>query len=220
MNLDADGHCPDICPTPIKSLKELDQHNEANIGALKGVANVGIAGENMFLTLGESSQGPIPLFQPSNEDQAAGMIVGGAIGMAASVMAPEVGGGQTLVKGEQLAASAEKGASSTVPKEIPAGPSPRPTAAQQRQINEMGETHGCSTCPAKTPGTKSGDWVGDHQPSTSVKPPGNPQTYRPQCLTCSRRQGGQLRAAQAKAAVAARRAAAAAKAAKKQQQTN
>ncbi len=220
VNLDADGHCPDICPTPIKSVKELDQYNQANIGALKGVANVGIAGENMFLTLGESSQGPIPLFQPSNEAQAAGMIVGGAFGMAASVLAPEVGGGQTLAKGEQLAASAEKGGGSTVPKEIPAGPSPRPTAAQQRQINEMGEAHGCSTCPAKTPGTKSGDWVGDHQPSTSVNPPGNPQTYRPQCLTCSLRQGGQLRAAQAKAAAAARRAAAAAEAAKKQQQTN
>jgi RHS repeat-associated protein len=111
------------------------------------------------------------------------------------------------------ASGATKGAeSAAVPKEIPAGPSPKPTALQQREINEMGEAHGCSTCPAKTPGTKSGNWVGDHQPSTSVNPQGNPQTYRPQCLTCSLRQGGQLRAAQAKAAAAARREAAAAEA--------
>jgi RHS repeat-associated protein len=108
----------------------------------------------------------------------------------------------------EAAARATEG--TTVPKEIPAGPSAKPDAAQQRKINEMGDTHGCSTCPAKTPGTKSGNWVGDHQPPTSVNPPGNPQTYRPQCLGCSLRQGGQLRAAQAKAAAAARRAAKAA----------
>jgi RHS repeat-associated protein len=120
---DADGHCPDICPTPLKNVQEIDQHNQGNIGALKGLANVGIAGENMFLTLGKSSTGPIPLFQPSNESQAAGMLVGGAIGMAASVLAPEVGGGQTLAKGEQIAASVEKGGGAAVPK----APQPAPT---------------------------------------------------------------------------------------------
>jgi len=133
--------------------------------------------------------------------------------------------GSAPVTEEPPAASSAKATESApvpneVPESIPAGPSARPTAAQQRSINEMGEAHGCSTCPAKTPGTKSGNWVGDHQPSTSVNPPGNPQTYRPQCLPCSLSQGGQLRAAQAKAAAAAARAAAAAaEAAKKQQQT-
>src|SRR5260370_6747809 len=128
----------------------------------------------------------------------------------------------TSVTETALAETAPQGAAATpkeIPESIPAGPSARPNAAQQRGINEMGDARGCSTCPARTPGTKSGNWVGDHQPSTAVNPPGNPQVYRPQCLTCSLRQGGQLRAAQAKAAAAARRAAAAAAAAKKQQET-
>jgi len=73
---------------------------------------------------------------------------------------------------------------SEVPTSIPAGPSARPTAAQQQAINEMGEAHGCHTCGAETPGTKSGNWVGDHQPETALNPPGNPQVYKPQCLPC------------------------------------
>jgi len=122
--------------------------------------------------------------------------------------------GTRLVSGPTGAGAEGAGAGvpkKEVPESIPAGPSPRPTAAQQRAINEMGEEHGCHTCGATTPGTKSGNWVGDHQPSTAVNPPGSPQVYKPQCLSCSLRQGGQVRAAQAKSAAAARRAADAAK---------
>ena len=89
-----------------------------------------------------------------------------------------------------------------VPTSIPAGPSARPTAAQQTAINEMGEAHGCHTCGATTPGTKSGNWVGDHQPSTALNTSGGPQVYKPQCLQCSRVQGGQV-AAQVRAAAQA-----------------
>jgi RHS repeat-associated protein len=88
-------------------------------------------------------------------------------------------------------------ATSEVPTEIPAGPSPSPTAAQQRAINQMGDAHGCSTCGATSPGTKSGNWVGDHQDPTALNPSGKPQVYRPQCLNCSRVQGGLVRAAKA-----------------------
>ena len=57
----------------------------------------------------------------------------------------------------------------------------------------MGEAHGCHTCGARTPGTKSGNWVGDHQPPTALNPEGKPQVYKPQCIECSRRQGGEVR---------------------------
>jgi hypothetical protein len=46
------------------------------------------------------------------------------------------------------------------------------------------------------PGTKSGNWVGDHQPPTALNPEGTPQVYYPHCLGCSRVQGGRIRAAQ------------------------
>ncbi len=72
---------------------------------------------------------------------------------------------------------------------IPAGPSARPTAAQQRAINDLGDANGCHSCGTNTPGTKSGNWVGDHQNPTALNPPGTPQSYHPQCLNCSNAQG-------------------------------
>jgi hypothetical protein len=57
-------------------------------------------------------------------------------------------------------------------------------------INESGDAHGCHTCGAKTPGTKDGDWIPDHQPPSSLVAPGSPQTAYPHCLPCARRQGG------------------------------
>ncbi|WP_282204266.1 polymorphic toxin-type HINT domain-containing protein [Kitasatospora fiedleri] len=57
-------------------------------------------------------------------------------------------------------------------------------------INEFGNTYGCHTCPATTPGTKYGDWIPDHQPPTSLVPPGSPQTAYPHCWTCARIQAG------------------------------
>lgn len=76
---------------------------------------------------------------------------------------------------------------------IPAGPGPRPTAAQQGEINKIGQDTGCHTCGTKDPGTKSGNFVGDHQPPTKINPPGNPQRYYPQCKGCSNIQGGKVR---------------------------
>ncbi len=57
--------------------------------------------------------------------------------------------------------------------------------AQQSAINEMGEAHGCHTCGADSPGTKSGNWVGDHQPETALNPPRESQIYKPQCLNAA-----------------------------------
>jgi hypothetical protein len=76
---------------------------------------------------------------------------------------------------------------------VPAGPSESPSPEQQGQINAGGAKNGCHTCGAKTPGTASGNWVGDHQLPTALNPLGKRQVYLPHCLSCSRRQGGLVR---------------------------
>jgi RHS repeat-associated protein len=78
---------------------------------------------------------------------------------------------------------------------IPAS-GPRITASEQAEINRIGSESGCHTCGTKNPGTKSGNFVGDHQPATALNQSGQPQRLYPQCLACSRRQGGQVRGVQ------------------------
>ncbi len=60
---------------------------------------------------------------------------------------------------------------------------------EQRAVNEFGNEHGCSTCPATTSGYKDGHWTGDHQPPNKLAPSG-PWTLYPQCRDCARQQGG------------------------------
>ncbi|MEV4715051.1 polymorphic toxin-type HINT domain-containing protein [Micromonospora sp. NPDC049374] len=59
-------------------------------------------------------------------------------------------------------------------------------------VDEAGNKYGCHTCGATTPKTKSGAWVRDHQPPTSIAGQG-PQTAYPQCMDCMRKQGGMVR---------------------------
>ena len=65
----------------------------------------------------------------------------------------------------------------------------RPTKAQQREINGEGEELGCHTGGCEDPGTKSGNWVGDHQPPTKTNTGASARLY-PQCLFHSCQQGG------------------------------
>jgi hypothetical protein len=58
-----------------------------------------------------------------------------------------------------------------------------------RQNNANGNAHGCHICGAKSPGTRSGNWVRDHIQSTSLTRPGDPQMIFPSCQACSDRQG-------------------------------
>jgi RHS repeat-associated protein len=76
---------------------------------------------------------------------------------------------------------------------VPAGPGARPNKEQQEKINEIGDREGCHTCGAENPGTKSGNWIGDHQDPNKLNPEGKPQSYYPQCLGCSNEQGGRVR---------------------------
>jgi RHS repeat-associated protein len=69
------------------------------------------------------------------------------------------------------------------------------TQAERDAVNEAGNTTGCHTCGTKVPGTKSGNFVPDHQPVSKLIPDGTPQRLYPQCLSCSQTQGGATAAA-------------------------
>jgi hypothetical protein len=76
---------------------------------------------------------------------------------------------------------------------IPArGPERDFTKDERVQINEIGRDSGCHTCGSTEPGTKSGNFIPDHQPPTRLAPPGTPQRLFPHCRSCSLRQGGEV----------------------------
>jgi RHS repeat-associated protein len=79
---------------------------------------------------------------------------------------------------------------------IPAdGPGRNFKPDQRTKVNEIGEEDGCHTCGGGSPGTKTGNWVPDHQPPSALAKPGQPQRLYPQCLPCSQKQGGEVVAA-------------------------
>ncbi len=77
---------------------------------------------------------------------------------------------------------------------IPVSGPGRANAAKQREINRIGLDTGCHTCGTKNPGTVSGNFVLDHQPSSKLNPPDGDQRGYPHCLNCSQRQGGEVNA--------------------------
>jgi RHS repeat-associated protein len=77
---------------------------------------------------------------------------------------------------------------------IPArGPGRDFSRDERDRINEIGADTGCHTCGTKNPGTKSGDFVPDHQPASAINTDGTPQRLYPQCIGCSKKQGGEVR---------------------------
>jgi hypothetical protein len=78
---------------------------------------------------------------------------------------------------------------------LPARGSDRDFMATERsKINQIGSATGCHTCGTRNPGTSSGNFIPDHQPPSAVNFYGRAQRLYPQCLTCSLRQGGWIRA--------------------------
>ena len=63
------------------------------------------------------------------------------------------------------------------------------TPPERAELNLIGRDTGCHTCGTKNPGTRSGNFVPDHQPVSSLAPSGTPQRLFPQCKTCSDEQG-------------------------------
>ncbi|HSI20134.1 MAG TPA: RHS repeat-associated core domain-containing protein, partial [Verrucomicrobiae bacterium] len=76
---------------------------------------------------------------------------------------------------------------------IPArGPGRDFTPEERGKINGIGNDTGCHTCGATDPGTKTGNWIPDHQPPNGVNEDGGPQRLYPHCKGCSSTQGGDV----------------------------
>jgi hypothetical protein len=63
------------------------------------------------------------------------------------------------------------------------------TPTERNAVNDLGNEFGCHSCGATSAGTKSGNWILDHQPVSRFVDPGTPQQLYPQCLLCSNQQG-------------------------------
>lgn len=66
------------------------------------------------------------------------------------------------------------------------------TAAERREINRIGRAFGCHTCGTLDPGTRSGNFVPDHQLPSALNPLRRQQHLYPQCRWCSSLQGGSV----------------------------
>ncbi|AGQ33536.1 hypothetical protein M495_24785 [Serratia liquefaciens ATCC 27592] len=76
---------------------------------------------------------------------------------------------------------------------IPArGPERDFTLEESQKINTIGYQDGCHTCGSTDPGTKSGDFIPDHQTPNALNEQGKPQRLYPHCRRCSLKQGGQV----------------------------
>lgn len=74
---------------------------------------------------------------------------------------------------------------------IPArGPGRIFTDEERDEINEIGKKNGCHTCGTKDPRTDSGNFILDHQPPSRLNQFTTNQRLYPQCVSCSRLQGG------------------------------
>ncbi|CAG9233380.1 hypothetical protein BCAR13_700044 [Paraburkholderia caribensis] len=76
---------------------------------------------------------------------------------------------------------------------IPArGPARDFTLEERQQVNAIGYRDGCHTCGATEPGTKSGDFIPDHQTPNALNTDDKPQRLYPHCRQCSLKQAGQV----------------------------
>lgn len=72
------------------------------------------------------------------------------------------------------------------------GPERNFTSWERAEINRIGRETGCHTCGTFNPGTRSGNFVCDHQPVSALNFFGRPARLFPQCAFCSSRQGGEV----------------------------
>lgn len=130
----------------------------------------------------------------------AAALIPGGVGAEAGAVAAESGAVTTeagAAAESSAAAEGDAAAGSTLKPGPNAGESvpasgPKITPKEQQQVNRIGNESGCHTCGTRTPGTRSGNFVGDHQPPNKLNPSGGQQRLYPQCLSCSRRQGGEV----------------------------
>jgi hypothetical protein len=76
------------------------------------------------------------------------------------------------------------------------GPQRDFTSTERAEINRIGNETGCHTCGTTDPGTKSGNFIVDHQPPVALAPGGTQFQGYPQCTNCSfPRQANEVRQA-------------------------
>lgn len=118
--------------------------------------------------------------------------------LAGGIGAARIAGTEAKVAAEagETAAKAGAEARSAIPIGSHAGESiaARSTArdftkAERSEVNRIGAETGCHTCGSTAAGTKSGNFVPDHQPPSALNQSGSPQRLYPQCIGCSRQQG-------------------------------
>lgn len=131
---------------------------------------------------------------------AAPAAIGAAAGVAIGTAVHSSGSNQDAAPTPSPAAGAPKpstlGPGPHATDSIPArGPGRDFTPEEREKITEIGNRDGCHTCGTKNPGTKSGDFVPDHQPANGLNPDGGPQRLYPHCVGCSRQQGGEVNGA-------------------------
>lgn len=73
------------------------------------------------------------------------------------------------------------------------GPAQQFTSAERNKIDSIGRKTGCHTCGTKEPGTKNDHFIPDHQPPSGLNTSNETQKLYPHCLSCSRKQGGEVR---------------------------
>ncbi len=206
--VDPDGHQTaqaDALILPPPSVTSLN----ATRGVLKELANIVIGAGNVSADFGIPGTKHIEPYRANNMAEGMSMVVTRDISIfggfltgkpqagvmieeaeAPAVIAGEVGNAQAATEGASTLRPGPNAAGS-----IPARGSQRNfTTAERETVNEIGRVSGCHTCGTKNPGTKSGNFVLDHQPATGVNVTRSPQRLFPQCLTCSRRQGGDVTA--------------------------
>ncbi|KMN08045.1 RHS repeat domain-containing protein [Pseudomonas helleri] len=72
------------------------------------------------------------------------------------------------------------------------GPERNFNREERANINVIGYRDGCHTCGSHKPGTKSGDFIPDHQPANALNTENKPQRLYAHCRPCSLRQAGQV----------------------------
>jgi hypothetical protein len=108
-----------------------------------------------------------------------------------------VGDGQWLVHNCTKAASKKFGATLKpgpyAHGSIPArGPGTSWLTSEREAIDSLGAKFGCHTCGARISGLKSNHWILNHQPVSKLNFRNKKQRLYPHCLSCSRRQGGEV----------------------------
>ncbi|MBL8565208.1 MAG: hypothetical protein JNM89_05775 [Hyphomicrobiaceae bacterium] len=158
-------------------------HKWAGQGAVIG--STAVAGASIAVTAGTGGLNilatPVEIFL--------GGLIGGGIGYVAGSVYDLLDSG--IFNNSTLEPGPNAGES------IPArGPDRDFTPEERDRINEIGKTTGCHTCGTTDPGTKSGNFIPDHQPPSALNPDGLPQRLYPHCLHCSGTQGDQVRGSQ------------------------